>query len=541
MIRVLHKTSKRIFGAKCNQAKHFIYPVGRKCAQHSQTVNTNRLNSKAGLSNNIWLNTASVPIMASANQSEPGVSFLIVESDPSSTSLMRQCVEKQFSNLLLLRQANCGKQALALLAEAQADVILVDVKSICDIRSSLEEAIGRICKFAGSALVLAISDQGSVSCALEAMRAGAHDYLVKPINVKNFAARICELGHRHGNARALTAIRANSEANFEGFVGASQQMKVIYEQIERIAPCPAPVFITGESGTGKKVCAKALHQRSLRASEPFIAVNCAAIAREMMESEIFGVGKGAYAGAQNERAGAAELAQGGVLFLDEIGEMDLGLQAKLLRFLQTGGVTRVGEARVRQVDVRVICATNCNPMQLIAEKKFREDLFYRLHVLPIHLPPLRQRPADILPLAQKFLELYSAQENKSFTGFSPESADLMVSRKWPGNVRQLQNLIRRIVVMFDGVQVSAKMVGAADIENREVRLVAPSKTKTHNIEPMWRQEQQIIEGALALYDGNISQAAAALEISPSTIYRKRQSWQQKHQLWQQTKISAGAG
>jgi len=479
--------------------------------------------------------------MQSANQSEPGVNFLIVESDPCSMRLVRQCVEKQFSNRLLLRQANCGKQALALLREQQSDVILVDVKSICDLHSSLEEAIGRICKFAGSGLVLAISDGGSVSCALEAMRAGAHDYLVKPINMKNFAARICELGHRHGNARALTAVRAGSEASFEGFVGASVQMKVIYEQIKRIASSPAPVFITGESGTGKQVCAKALHQRSSRAGKPFIAVNCAAIPRDLMESEIFGVAKGAYAGVGGERAGAAELAQGGVLFLDEIGEMDLGLQAKLLRFLQTGSVTRVGEAMPRQVDVRVICATNTNPMQLIAEKKFREDLFYRLHVLPIHLPPLRQRPADILPLAQNFLELYSAQENKSFLSFSPESADLIVSRKWPGNVRQLQNLIRRIVVMFDGAQVSAKMVGAADIENREVRLVATAGTKTHGIEPMWRQEQQIIEGALALYEGNISQAAAALEISPSTIYRKRQSWQQKRQLWQQMKVAAGAG
>jgi len=478
--------------------------------------------------------------MRSANQSEPGVNFLIVDSDPAAMRMMSECVEKQFGNQLIIRHSDCGKQAVSLLREELSDVILVDVKSICDLHSSLEEAIGRICKFAGSALVLATSQEGSVSFALEAMRAGAHDYLVKPINVKNFAARICELGHRHGNARALTVFRAGNQAGFEGFVGASQQMKVIYEQIERMAHSPAPVFITGESGTGKQVCAKALHRRSIRAEMPFIAVNCAAIARDLLESEIFGVAGGAYYGATSDRAGAAEMAQGGVLFLDEIGEMNLGLQAKLLRFLQTGTITRLGETIAREVDVRVICATNTNPMQLIGEKKFREDLFYRLHVLPIHLPPLRQRPDDILPLAQNFLERYSRQENKGFVGFSPQSADLIVSREWPGNIRQLENLIRRIVVMFDGKQVNTEMVGAADIEFREVRLVAPKAAKTHNIEPMWRQEQQIIEGALALYDGNISQAAAALEISPSTIYRKRQSWENKRQREKPMKLASGA-
>jgi len=477
--------------------------------------------------------------MRSANGSDAGVDFLIVERDSASMRLMCECVEKEFGNLLHLRQASSGKQGIALLRQAQSDVILVDIDSISDLHSALEEAIGRICKLAGSALVLAISQGGSVSSAVAAMRAGAHDYLAKPINMRNFAARISELGHRHGNARALTAIRAGSETNFEGFIGASQQMKVIYEQIERIAASPAPVFITGESGTGKEVCAEALHRRSPRADKPFIAINCGAIPRDLMESEIFGVAQGAYTGATNDRAGAAEMAQGGVLFLDEIGEMDLGLQAKLLRFLQTGSITRVGEARVRQLDVRVICATNSNPMQLIGEKKFREDLFYRLHVLPIHLPPLRQRPADILPLAQNFLERYSAEENKSFTSFSPQTADMIVSREWPGNVRQLQNLVRRIVVMFDGHEVSSGMVGAADIEFRQIRAAPPPTPHTQGIEPMWRQEQQIIEGALALYDGNIAQAAAALQISPSTIYRKRQSWENKQQPWEKTNLAAG--
>jgi two-component system repressor protein LuxO len=285
------------------------------------------------------------------------------------------------------------------------------------------------------------------------------------------------------------------------------------------------VFITGESGSGKDVCAEALHERGPRANKRFVAINCAAIPRDLMESELFGVVRGAYTGAHEDRKGAAELADGGTLFLDEIGEMDLSLQSKLLRFLQTGALSRVGEAGIRQVDVRVICATNRNPMQLIAEKKFREDLFYRLHVLPIHLPPLRQRPADILVLARHFLELFAREEHKAFPGFAPETADLLVAREWPGNVRQLQNLVRRLVVMFDGGEITADMIAAADIEGQGfVRDDAAPAAKAHAVLPMWQQEQRIIEEAIQSFAGNIALAAAALELSPSTIYRKRQAW-----------------
>ena len=224
--------------------------------------------------------------------------------------------------------------------------------------------------------------------------------------------------------------------------------------------------------------------------------------------------------------GAAELADGGTLFLDEIGEMDLSLQSKLLRFLQTGAVTRVGEAAVRQVDVRVICATNRNPMQLITSKQFREDLFYRLHVLPIHLPPLRQRPADILVLARHFLERFAREEHKSFTGYSAGAADALMAREWPGNVRQLQNLVRRLVVMFDGGELTADMVAAADIESLTLACEAPAPAalRKQEILPMWQQEQRLIEEAIRAFSGNVALAAAALQLSPSTIYRKRQSW-----------------
>jgi two-component system repressor protein LuxO len=258
-----------------------------------------------------------------------------------------------------------------------------------------------------------------------------------------------------------------------------------------------------------------------------VAINCAAIPRDLMESELFGVVRGAFTGAHEDRKGAAELADGGTLFLDEIGEMDLSLQAKLLRFLQTGVISRVGETATRKVDVRVVCATNRNPMQMIAERKFREDLFYRLHVLPIHLPPLRQRPSDIMVLARHFLARYAREENKVFGGFNTDAAQQLTGADWPGNVRQLQNMIRRIVVMFDGGDISGQMLAAADIEARAVSPAAVEAPRTdgrRTVLPMWQQEQRIIEDAVAIYGGNISLAAAALEISPSTIYRKRQSW-----------------
>ncbi|UJW87854.1 sigma-54-dependent Fis family transcriptional regulator [Devosia sp. SL43] len=408
------------------------------------------------------------------------------------------------------------------------DIVLADLSSLGDLAERSDDAVGRLVRLSRGALLVALSDGASVSAAVGAMRAGAHDYVAKPINGPAMAARIGELAERHGKGRSLgiDTRSATGLSDFAGFIGSSSAMQFVYEQIGRIAASSAPVFITGESGTGKDVCAEALHAKGHRAGKRLVAINCAAIPRDLLESELFGVARGAFTGAHEDRKGAAELADGGTLFLDEIGEMDLSLQSKLLRFLQTGTLSRVGEAGVRHVDVRVICATNRNPMQLITEKKFREDLFYRLHVLPIHLPPLRQRPTDIMVLARHFLERYAAEEHKRFAGFSSEVAGLLTSAEWPGNVRQLQNLVRRLVVMCDGGEITPHMLGAADIESRGLAPVSetPRAERRPAILPMWQQEQRIIEDAITSFGGNVSLAAAALEISPSTIYRKRQGW-----------------
>ncbi|MDB5537559.1 MAG: luxO [Devosia sp.] len=467
--------------------------------------------------------------MHSGRQCDANGRLLLIDRDVASSRLVVEGLGAALAGAPEIAAAETGRQAVEALRQARYDIVLMDLSSLGDLSERSEDAVTRLVKLAEGALVIAISDGSSVSAAVAAMRAGAHDYVVKPLNGPAIAARIDELAQRHGKTRTLgiEARPTAGVADFGGFIGASSAMQFVYEQIARIAPSAAPVFITGESGTGKDVCAEALHAKGPRVGKPLVAINCAAIPRDLMESELFGVARGAFTGAHEDRKGAAELADGGTLFLDEIGEMDLSLQSKLLRFLQTGTLSRVGEAGVRKVDVRVICATNRNPMTLISEKKFREDLFYRLHVLPIHLPPLRQRPSDIMVLARHFLARYASEEHKAFSGFSGECAQALMAAEWKGNVRQLQNLVRRLVVMFDGGEISGAMIAAADIESRgtaEMIGTGVPQQRVQAILPMWQQEQRIIEDAIASFGGNVSLAAAALEISPSTIYRKRQSW-----------------
>jgi two-component system, repressor protein LuxO len=387
--------------------------------------------------------------------------------------------------------------------------------------------------------IVATSRNGSVKTAVEAMRAGADDFLVKPCQAAEVARRLMvkiEEGSvsvplvpaKAGTQRWIPACAGMSgkqtERQFQNFIGDSPAMRTLYEQIRRVAPSKAPVFITGESGTGKEVCAEAVHTCSGRDGAPFIALNCSAIPKELMESEIFGHVKGAFTGAHEDRAGAAELAHGGTLFLDEICEMDLALQAKLLRFAQTGTVRRVGDTRLRHVDVRFVCATNREPAREIEAGRFREDLFYRLHVLPLRLPPLRERGEDVIQLARSFLAAFAEEEGRHFGGFTAEAEAEIAAHRWPGNVRELQNVIRRVVVLHDGETVSADMLALSSAHEAARDTGALPRIESPSIDPFWRQEQRIIQSALKAFGGNTHKAAHALEISPSTIYRKLQAW-----------------
>ncbi|MDD7911351.1 sigma-54 dependent transcriptional regulator [Pseudovibrio exalbescens] len=433
-----------------------------------------------------------------------------------------------------------GNALIDQLSVAAVDVVLVDLEKLGG-----EEALVDITMACPEAILLAMSSKGSVSRALGSMSAGAHDFIIKPFSQKALSDKLeAHLSTRRRRKSApakrpappVSKVPQVSECRFERFVGSCDTMKAVYDQITKMAGSSAPVFITGESGTGKELAAQALHNRSPRSSKPFIAINCAAIPHELMESEIFGHVRGAFTGATENRQGAAELADGGTLFLDEIGELDLKLQTKLLRFLQTGTYQRVGETSLRKVDVRIICATNRNPLVEVHEGRFREDLFYRLHVLPIHLPPLRERQDDVIELAKTFLLRSAGEENKRFQGFTADAEALMRAYNWPGNVRELENTIRQITVMHDSLAVTADMlpahlrpaekVGFTPLDD-PLDMRKTISERFSSVEPLWSQEKRIIENALAVFEGNIAQAAAALEISPSTIYRKKQSWAER--------------
>ncbi len=439
------------------------------------------------------------------------------------------------------------QKCLDALTEFAADILILDLETLGG-----EEEISRFAVRSPSAIILAVSARGSVSRAVEAMRAGAHDFLTKPFSLDMLASKISSQIEMHHlpvleEAEASEVMDAlespmPTSNGFGAFVGMSRPMQDIYEKIERMAPSSAPVFITGESGTGKELCAQAIHAASSRSKAKFVTINCAAIPHNLMESEIFGHARGAFTGADETRLGAAELANGGTLFLDEIGEMDTSLQSKLLRFLQTGTIQRLGDPQSRQIDVRIICATNRDPAREIEAGRFREDLFYRLHVLPIRLPALKDRHDDILPLAASFLERFSAEEHRQFQTFDADVQTRLITYTWPGNVRQLENTIRQIVVMNDSPAVTMDMLPlviregrhagrspAEDVRDRALRSTQQVSRQRPfaSIEPLWAQERRIIEDTLDAFGGNIAMAAAALEISPSTIYRKRQSWSEK--------------
>ena len=457
--------------------------------------------------------------------------------------------------------AHCSEPALyfeprACLEDLERDnthVLILDLEAIGG-----EDALESFAVRCPSTVLIAISSKGSVSRAVSAMRCGAHDFLTKPFSLDSLASKInFQLDQRKSiPARAQTgAVNASQQpatedleqtpassdldnGRFGKLIGNSSVMQAIYGQIARMAPSQAPVFITGESGTGKELCAHAIHGLSERQPAKIVTLNCAAIPRDLIESEIFGYVKGAFTGAGENRAGAAEQADGGTLFLDEIGEMDLMLQSKLLRFLQTGTFQRLGDTTTRQVDARIICATNRNPLEEVTAGRFREDLYYRLHVLPIQLPPLRERRDDIVDLALRFLHRFCTEERRNFKGFDADAEACLLAYNWPGNVRQLENTIRQIVVMNEGYSVTLTMLpllirdpsgrGAPiiDLSRERAKVQAPARP-FGAIEPLWAQERRIIEDALTAFDGNIAMAAAALEISPSTIYRKRQAWSER--------------
>lgn len=379
--------------------------------------------------------------------------------------------------------------------------------------------------------VIVITANGSINKAVEAMRAGAHEFLVKPFDDKRLLAAVANARRAAPNLARLPPAQVGPAGDL---IGDSAVMERVYATIRSVAPSIATAFITGESGTGKELCAQAIHDLSGRAGRPFIALNCGAIPQDLLESEVFGHLRGSFTGAIADKPGAAAAADGGTLFLDEICEMDLALQAKMLRFLQTSTVQPVGATRPRKVDVRILCATNRDPQAEVRAGRFREDLYYRLHVVPIRMPPLRTRGEDVISIAETTLARLSAEEGRSFTALSPGVKDRFRAHPWPGNVRQLINALRNVVVLNDGPVVTEAMlppdlIAEATPPPDAGRPAGP--TAALHLDdligrPLAEIEQIVIEATLARYDGSVPRASRKLEVSPSTLYRKLESWRQ---------------
>ena len=453
--------------------------------------------------------------------------------------------------------ADSGKKALEIMANTPVDVVVSDMRMP---EMTGVELLSQVAELYPETIRIVLTGYLDEDSIIESVNSGRiWGFLKKPWDDQELIITLeqafftQELIAERSLLKQTVERYENKQRNkFSGFIGSSMPMQFLYSAIERAAPSQASVFITGPSGAGKEVAAEAIHQYSKRSDKPFIALNCAAIPSELMESEIFGHVKGAFSGAVSGRDGAAAQADGGTLFLDELGEMDIGLQAKLLRFIQTGTFQKVGSGKIDKVDVRFISATNRDPMEAISDGKLREDLYYRLNVINLHLPPLRERDDDVVKIADHFLKEFNELEQKNFVGLSAQAERWLKSYEWPGNIRQLRNAIYNCVIMSDGplltdtmltqalgsavskpspgkppASISPEQTGAANEQRSE------TVAETGNIDPVSDNdilplsliERQVIEQAIRLCDDNVVKAASKLEVSPSTLYRKIQSWQ----------------
>jgi two-component system NtrC family response regulator len=359
--------------------------------------------------------------------------------------------------------------------------------------------------------VIIITGRGEKEHALRAVEKGAYDFFYKPIELDELKVVLRRAFHVSQLEQEQRELRHRlSGDTFEDMIGTSQKMQDVFSTIRKVATTDAPVLITGESGTGKELVARAIHRLSIRESKPFIPINCSAIPENLIESELFGHEKGTFTGAHAQRKGRFEMAEGGTLFLDEVGDLPLTLQVKLLRFLQEKTIERVGGREQIEVDTRVLAATNRDLEEAMKNSTFREDLYYRLNVVKISLPALRERNADVVLLAKTFLDRYTGEIRKKIKGFSSQAIESIERYPWPGNVRELENRIKRAVIMSEGKKIT--------LEDLEMKSIAGSKECIVLKDAREILEKELILKAMARNENNLTKAASDLGVSRPTLY-----------------------
>jgi two-component system response regulator HydG len=440
--------------------------------------------------------------------------LLLVDDDTAHRTMLKAHMGAEGYQII---EADDGDIAVHLVKERSIDLVLLDLKMK---RMGGMEALARIHKLKPQLPVIMITAFSSVETAVEAMKEGAFDYVTKPVDSDALSMTVKraldyqELQQENASLKQ----RLGEKFDLGSLIGSSQPMQELAETLALVAPSDATVLITGESGTGKELVAGAVHHNSLRKDTPFIKVNCAALHENLLESELFGHEKGAFTGAAEQRKGRFELADKGTLFLDEIGDMSPTTQAKILRVLQEGEFERLGGSKTIKVDVRLLAATHKNLEQMVADGSFRQDLYFRLSVVPLHLPPLRERPMDIPSLAEHFLKRYSEKNRKDIRNFESDALEALLTYPWPGNIRELENAIERAVILCLDEQVSLQQlplqVRQAYTENSE----RPFAIRTGlTLKDM---EKELILSTLRQTEGNRTRAAEILGITRQTLHNK---------------------
>lgn len=438
--------------------------------------------------------------------------LLIIEDDEDLRTQMKWALADEFEIVL----AEDRTSAMAAIKKNQPAVITLDL-GLPPVPAGVEEgfaALDEILVENMHAKVIIITGRGEKQNALQCIEKGAYDFFYKPIQLDELKVVLRRAFYVSQLEQENLMLQKSFDQNsFEGMLGTSQKMQDVYNVIRKVADTDAPVLIMGESGTGKELVARAMHYLSTRRENPFIVINCGAIPENLFESELFGHEKGAFTGAHIQRKGRIEMVDGGSLFLDEIGDFPFPLQVKLLRFLQERVIERVGGRGQIQVDARVIAATNRDLKEDMKAGRFREDLYFRLGVIPIHLPPLRERGGDVVLLAKTFLERYATENGKKVNGFTDKAMEVITSYSWPGNVRELQNRVKRAAIMADSIKITPGDLGLEDFNAG-----AGQKYSVGLKEAREALEKELLEKAIACSKGNMSKAAACLGISRPTLY-----------------------